>query len=161
MKNSQLAEMYMPLAESMARSRSRNLPANITSDEIRSAALFGLSDAAHRFDPDKGVPFACYARIRIAGEITESFRGAIYDSREPEDVVGGDDPCCVETEDFFDFLTAELGESDGKLLRMYYLDGKSLKEAGRARGVSESRASQILKNCHARLKKRLKKGVWA
>lgn len=151
----------MPLAESMARGRSRNLPANITLDEVRSAALFGLSDAAHRYEPDRGVPFASYARVRIAGEITDFFRATSYDSKEPDEVPVAEEAPRVETEDFFEFVISELGESDGKLLRMYYLDGKSLKEVGRERGVSESRASQILKDCHLRLKKRLKKGVWA
>lgn len=161
MKNAQLAEMYMPLAESMAKSRSRNLPANITLDEVKSAAFLGLSDAAHRYEPDRGVPFASYARIRIAGEITEFFRGSRYDSVEPKDTASREEQTLVETEDFFDFVSSQIGEPDGKLLRMYYLDGKSLKEVGQARGVSESRASQILKDCHFRLKKRLKQGVWA
>ena len=149
----------MPLAESMARSRSRNLPANITLDDVRSAAFLGLSDAARRYEPDRGVPFSSYARIRIAGEITEFFRGSRYESAEPQDTAACEERALVETEDFFDFVSLQLGESDGKLLRMYYLDGKSMREVGMARGVSESRASQILKDCYCRLRKRLKKGA--
>lgn len=160
MKNLELAVRYMPLAESMARSRSRRLPANITFDEVRSAALYGLSDAANRYDLGRGVPFPSYARIRIAGEISELFRGVRYEFEEQSEVACDHVDSSVETEDFFRFVCSELPEKDGELLRMYYLDGRSLKEAGDARGVSESRASQILKSCHQRLKKRLKKGVW-
>lgn len=149
----------MPLAESIARSRSRSLPANVTFDEVRSAAFYGLSDAASRYDPDRGVPFSSYAKIRISGEISEFFRGVSYGHQEPEDMACDDADRSVDTEDFFDFVCSELGEKDGKLVRMYYLDGRSLKEAGEARGVSESRASQILKDCHRRLKRSLKKGV--
>lgn len=160
MDNVQLAERYMPLAESMARSRSRNLPANVTLDEVRSAAFYGLSDAASRYEPDRGVPFVSYAKIRIAGEISEFFRGVSYDHTEPEDAACECVRSALDTEDFFDFVCSRLGDEDGKLLRMYYLDGRSLKEVGIIRGVSESRVSQILKDCHRRLKKSLKKGVW-
>lgn len=149
----------MPLAESMARSRSRSLPANVTLDEVRSAAFYGLSDAAFRYDPERGVPFSSYAKIRISGEISEFFRGVSYDHKEPEDMACGEPDRSVDTVDFFDFVCSELNEKDGKLVRMYYLDGRSLKEAGEARGVSESRASQILKDCHRKIKRRLKKGV--
>jgi len=155
--NEKLAELYMPLAESMACARSRHLPYNVTFEEVRSAAYYGLADAAHRFDPGRGIPFVSYAKIRISGEIGDLFRGVKYDSAEPDDVVGEslNDP--VETKDFFDFVKSHLGESEGKMLEMYYVDGRSLKEVGRLNGVSESRACQIFKRCHSRLKRRLER----
>lgn len=163
MNSTELAGLYVPLAESMARSRSRSLPANVTFDEVRSAAFYGLSDAASRYDPRKGVPFSSYAKIRIGGEITELFRGTSYscdaaDSSEPALPIA---PCSVETDDFFDFVRSEVGERYGKFLKMYYVDGRSLKEAGTILGFGESRASQILKECHKKLGKKLKKGVRA
>lgn len=151
----------MPMAEGMARSRSRSLPANATFDEVRSAAYYGLSDAAHRYDPSRGVPFPAYARIRIAGEICEFFRSLSYSNSEPEDIAFCESSCALETEDFFEFACSELGEREGKLLRMYYLEERSLKEVGEALGVTESRASQMLKDCRVRLGRRLKKGVLA
>lgn len=161
MNSAKLAELYMPLAESMARARSKSLPVNLTLDEVRSAAFYGLSDAASRYDPSKGVPFSCYAKIRISGEITELFRGTLYscDAADSTDPEFSQAQCSVETEDFFEFVRSEVGDRDGKFLKMYYVDGKSLKEAGMALGVGESRASQILKECHKKLGRKLKKGV--
>lgn len=156
--NMTLAERYMPLAESMARARSKYLPANITIDDVKSAAFYGLTDAASKYDSGKGVPFHAYAKSRISGEITDFFRRAHYDCSEPEDIVSASLPDMVQTDDFFDFVSSQIGEADGKMLRMYYVDGRSLKEVGEARGVGEARACQILKSCHLKLKKRLKKG---
>lgn len=147
----------MPLAESMACHRGRDLPRNVTLDEVKSAAYFALVDAASKYDPDRGVPFPLYARTRISGGITDLFRGVRYNSDEPSEVA--DRPLCsrLETEDFFDFVSEELGEEDGKSVRMHYLEGRSLKEVGAARGVSESRASQILGDCRDRLRRRMKR----
>lgn len=157
--NMQLAELYVPLADGIARSRSSNLPPNVTFDDVRSAAYYGLADAASRYDESRGVPFPSYARTRISGEITDFFRGVRYDSNECGDRAHHESHNQAETDDFFDFVDTLIGSEDGKLVRMYYVDGRSLKEAGEARGVGESRASQILKDCHRRLKKKLTNGV--
>jgi RNA polymerase sigma factor (sigma-70 family) len=156
--NMQLAERYVPLADGIARSRSSNLPPNVTFEDVRSAAYYGLADAASRYDESRGVPFPSYARTRISGEITDFFRGVRYDSREQEDRASSEIMSRVETEDFFDFVDSVLGREDGKLVRMYYVDGRSLREAGESRGVGEARASQILKECHRRLRKKLTNG---
>jgi RNA polymerase sigma factor (sigma-70 family) len=157
--NMQLAELYVPLADRIARSRSANLPPNVTFDEVRSAARYGLADAAARYDETRGVPFPSYARVRISGEITDFFRGVSYDPVQLDDCPSHEARSQVETDDFFDFVDSLVGSEDGKLVRMYYVDDRSLKEAGCARGVGESRASQILKDCHRRLKNKLMNGV--
>jgi RNA polymerase sigma factor (sigma-70 family) len=156
--NMQLAERYVPLAAGIARSRCRDLPPNVTFDDVMSAAYYGLADAASRYDERRGVPFHSYARARISGEITDFFRGVRYEHMEPDDAPEFERPNPVDTDDFFDFVDSILGEEDGKLVRMYYVDGRSLKEAGLCRGVGEARASQILKDCRHRLKKKLTNG---
>jgi RNA polymerase sigma factor (sigma-70 family) len=156
--NMQLAERYVPLADGIAKFRSRNLPPNITFEDVRSAAYYGLADAASRYDECRGVPFLSYAKLRISGEITDFFRGVRYDHFEPEDYPELDSPSSFDTEDFFDFVDSIVGKEDGKLVRMYYVDGRSLKEAGERRGVGEARASQILKDCRTRLKNKLTNG---
>lgn len=157
----ELAERYMPLAESMAWARGKSLPANVTIDEIRSAALYGLADAASKYDPERGVPFPSYARTRISGEISDFFRRVSYECAEPDDLAYEAPPGRVETDDFFDFVCEGLSAADGKMVRMYYVDGRSLKEVGKARGVGEARASQILKACHKSIKRKLKKGCFS
>ena len=155
----QLAELYAPLADGIARSRSRSLPPNVTFEDVRSAAYYGLAEAASRYDERRGVPFPAYARTRISGEITDFFRGLRYDTCREDDIPVPEAPSQLETDDFFDFVDSLIGSEDGKLVRMYYVDGRSLKEAGEHRGVGESRASQILKDCHRRLRKKLTNGV--
>lgn len=151
----ELAERYMPLANSMAHRRSHNLPRGLTLDDIKSAAYYALADAASRYDPCRGVPFPSYAKIRIAGEISECFRRMPRETCELLDVEGLRCPAPFETTEFFDFACSGLDEDDGKMVRMYYVDGRSLKEIGASRGVGESRASQILKKCHSNIRKNL------
>lgn len=151
----ELAERYMPLADGIACRRARSLPPNVTLEEIRSAAYYALVDAARRFDPGRGVSFPTYARIRISGEITDllsSSRPSVDDLNDVPDRCSNSDS---DTSDFFDFVSLELGEEDGKMLRMYYVDGRSLKEVGLSRGVGEARASQIMKDCRSRLRRAL------
>lgn len=151
--NMTLAERYIPLAESMACRRSRNLPSDVTFDDVKSAAYFALAEAAHRYDPERGVSFPTYARLRMSGEITDLFRKRSKNSSDPPDVEAPTSHDMVESRDFFDFVESEIGREDAEMVRGYYLYGRSLKEVGSDRGVGESRASQILKSCHERLRR--------
>jgi RNA polymerase sigma factor for flagellar operon FliA len=54
--------------------RGRNLPPNITFDDLIDAGTFGLVDAAQKFDPKLGVKFKTYAEDRIIGEMWDSLR---------------------------------------------------------------------------------------
>jgi RNA polymerase sigma factor for flagellar operon FliA len=153
--NMELAERYMPLAESMAHRRGYSLPRGLTLDDIKSAAYYALVEAASRYEPERGVSFPTYAKLRISGEITDCFR-RVSTRPNPEPEREFENPFGhVDTKDFFEFACSELCEEDGKMVRMYYVDGRSLKEVGALRGVSESRASQILKKCHSRIRKSL------
>ena len=51
----------------------------------------------------------------------------------------------METEDFFEFATKVLNAIGKKVIRLYYIEGKSMKEIGEILNVSESRVSQIMK----------------
>lgn len=150
--NMELAERYIPLAESMACRRSRSLPSDVTFDDVKSAAYFALAEAANRYDPGRGVSFPAYAKLRISGEITDLFRRRPGECTEPPDMEAPSGHDVVETRDFFDFVESELGYEDAEMVRGYYIDGRSLKEVGAARGFGESRACQILKSCHERLR---------
>ena len=153
--NTKLVEQYMPLAESMACRRGRSLPYWVTFDDIKSAAYCALVEAASRYESERGASFPTYARTRISGGITDCFRR--YKPKQPMrpelHLEGFSSP--IETEDFFEFACSDLCEEDGKMVRMYYVDGRSLKELGTDRGVSESRASQILKKCHSKIQRSL------
>ena len=65
-----LCEKYEPLALKIARRyRGRGIP----NDELRSAALLGLTVASRKFDPTHGA-FGPYAKFWIKGELTQFFK---------------------------------------------------------------------------------------
>lgn len=147
---------YMPLAEKIARDANLRTPPNVSEDDLKSVAYMGLVDAARRFDPEKG-SFGGYARTRITGEIKDHLKKVIEQDRiclSEERSERDHDP--VQTRDFFEFVSTKLSDTEGDVLRMYYIEEKTLKEIGAVRGVSESRASQILGGSVKRLRKVLK-----
>ena len=57
------------------------IPAYISMDELKSAAMQGLMDAAGRFDPGKGVLFKTFAETRIRGAVLDEIRKMDWFSR--------------------------------------------------------------------------------
>ena len=57
------------------------LPTHIDRDELRSAGLEGLVQAAHSFAEDRGVPFRHFAALRIRGAIMDDLRRNDWASR--------------------------------------------------------------------------------
>lgn len=57
------------------------VPAYMTRDDIVSAAMLGLVDAASRFDPGKGILFKTFAEVRIRGAILDEVRRLDWFSR--------------------------------------------------------------------------------
>ena len=50
------------------------LPSYIDGDDLVQAGLVGLVQASQSFDPNRGVPFAAFARARIEGSILDELR---------------------------------------------------------------------------------------
>ena len=143
----------------MAWQKSMSAPKRVTFDELKSAAYMGLVDAAIKFNPALG-SFSNYAKIRISGSIKDHLKDLSgYDSIRNirEDDVPFSEKDDLLTDDFFDFASGKLEDSDGKVLKMYYLEQRTLKEIGLSRGVGESRVSQIISKCHGKLRRLLEK----
>jgi RNA polymerase sigma factor FliA len=70
----ELVETHVHLVEHVVHQLSARFPRHVDRDELRGAGAAGLVDAAHRYDPDTGVPFARYASIRIRGAILDATR---------------------------------------------------------------------------------------
>lgn len=51
-----------------------SLPDGIDSENLESAGILGLVEAAHQFDPTRGVPFKTFAFPRIRGAIIDELR---------------------------------------------------------------------------------------
>lgn len=156
--NNQLILDYIPLANSLAFRKKQNVPNHISLDELKSAAYMGLVEAANRFNASSGA-FYTYAIIRINGAIKDHLRSLMnFDKNNTTP-----DKCFYETnqleiEDFFDFVCTKLDLIESRIIKMYYLQSKTMKEIGIIEEVSESRVSQIISKCHKKLKK-LRKGL--
>jgi RNA polymerase sigma-B factor len=66
-----LVERYSGLVRWLA---SRYAGRGVDADELRQVGFVGLMKAINRFDPDRGVEFASFARPTVQGEIQRHFR---------------------------------------------------------------------------------------
>ncbi|MDP8970132.1 MAG: sigma-70 family RNA polymerase sigma factor, partial [Actinomycetota bacterium] len=57
------------------------IPRHVDRDDLLSAATVGLVQAARSFDPDRGISFQSYARIRIRGAVVDELRSRDWASR--------------------------------------------------------------------------------
>ncbi len=72
---------HLPLASAAVAEVIARVPAHVSRDELHSAALLGLTQAAGTYRPGRGVAFAPYARQRIRGALLDELRGADWASR--------------------------------------------------------------------------------
>jgi RNA polymerase sigma factor FliA len=72
----------LPLVKSLAQRIQDRLPRHVEIGDLVSAGVYGLIEAANRFDPNQGTSFSTFAFNRI--------RGAIIDSLRCEDLVSQD-----------------------------------------------------------------------
>lgn len=76
-----LVERHLPLVEQVVLRVSGSFPRFVDRSELVSAGMLGLVEAAHRFDFDRGVPFAGYAMQRIRGAVLDVARAADWSPR--------------------------------------------------------------------------------
>ena len=69
-----LAESHLHLVDHVVHQVAAGFPRHVDRDDLRGAGAAGLVDAAHRYDPATGVPFARYASIRIRGAVLDATR---------------------------------------------------------------------------------------
>jgi RNA polymerase sigma factor for flagellar operon FliA len=70
----QLVESYLHLARRAARRMASRLPPTSRLEDLESAAIVGLLDAIHTYNPSTGVWFWYFARPRIEGAILDELR---------------------------------------------------------------------------------------
>lgn len=76
-----LARGAMPLVSHCVAGISSRLPRHVRHDELASAGLLGLTQAASTWDPGRGVTFEHYARRRIQGALLDELRSRDWASR--------------------------------------------------------------------------------
>ncbi len=72
---------YSPLVHAHAARLSRKLPAQISYDEICSAAFDGLIEAVEAYDPDRKAKFETFCQQRISGAVMDWLRSLDPQSR--------------------------------------------------------------------------------
>ena len=77
----ELITSHMALVGHIVRETMGRLPGHINRDDLTSAGLTALVQAAQAFDADRGVTFARYAATRIRGAILDELRGVDWASR--------------------------------------------------------------------------------
>ncbi len=202
---------YAQLVYRVVRQVGEKIPPTVDREDLFSAGMVGLLDALSKFNPDRGIAFEAYARIRVRGSILDELRNLDHLTRrmrsraksvsdsikkieketgEPvsqadvaadtgmsisevqESVAKHTPPAVVDpsTMDMMDLPTlwnqplnalekleknervrllskalANLPERNRLVVGMYYEAEMTLNEIGQVLGVTESRASQILR----------------
>src|SRR5690606_21506543 len=72
---------HIALVGHIVRETRGRLPGHVDSDDLTSAGLTALVQAAQAFDAERGVPFARYAATRIRGAILDELRSIDWASR--------------------------------------------------------------------------------
>jgi RNA polymerase sigma factor FliA len=65
---------YAPMVRGLAKGMHMKLPQSIEYADLVSYGFLGLLDAIDRFNPDKGIDFKAYAKLRINGAIIDGIR---------------------------------------------------------------------------------------
>lgn len=80
-REQQLIESHLVLVERLTARIAGRLPAHVERAELVRAGTLGLVEAARRWDPARGVPFARYASTRIHGAVLDCLRSADWAPR--------------------------------------------------------------------------------
>ena len=78
----ELVEKYIPLVKKVATRIFYRVPNKIEYQELVSAGILGLVDAATKFDVSKNKEFRAYAEWRIKGAILDDLRSRDFISRQ-------------------------------------------------------------------------------
>jgi RNA polymerase sigma factor FliA len=76
-----LVRAALPLVGHVVAETLTRLPAHVTRDDLISAGMLGLAQAARTYDPAHGVPFDRHAANRIRGAILDELRAIDWASR--------------------------------------------------------------------------------
>jgi len=125
----ELVRQHLPLVHHVVVDMVARVPRHIPRDELTSAALFGLVQAARAYDPGRGVSFDRYARRRMQGALLDDLRSRDWASRA---VRARDRKIRTVTDE----LTAALGRPPTPV------------ETGAAAGLSANQVSRLHEDVH-------------
>lgn len=73
-RRDQLILEHLPLVRHLVGKMVAELPPGVDVENLESAGVLGLVEAAHRFDAERGVQFKTYAYTRIRGAVLDELR---------------------------------------------------------------------------------------
>lgn len=134
-----LVRRGLPLVHYLVSDVAARVPRSVHREDLVSAAMLGLAQAARSWDCERGVTFECYARTRINGSILDELRGRDWasrsvraDSRRHRAVVEelttelGRSPSAVEVADRMGVEVSVLERLEGDVARASVLSFESV-----------------------------------
>ena len=76
-----MIERNLPLVQHVLYQVAAHYPRHADREELAQAATLGLVEAAHRYDPSRGVPFERWAAVRVRGAIVDAARALDFAPR--------------------------------------------------------------------------------
>jgi RNA polymerase sigma factor FliA len=76
-----LVREHLPLVGYAVAEMAARVPRHVSPDDLVSAGMLGLAQAARSFDPARGVTFSCFASGRIKGALLDELRDRDWASR--------------------------------------------------------------------------------
>ena len=147
---------HMPLANKLAWKYKKMVPYYVNFDDLQSAAYFGLVDAASRYNLEKGC-FSSFVFLRIIGEIKDyikkNTKNYLFEKDYCENSIYYTENNQLETKDFVNFIVKSLNSIAKEIIKLYYIDGKTMKEIAIKFNISEGRISQLIKEYLGQMKK--------
>lgn len=83
--NQNIVQQYSDLVYRIVRKVSERLPPTVDREDLFGAGIVGLLEAQEKFDPDRGIVFEAYARLRIKGAILDELRKLDHLTRRMRD----------------------------------------------------------------------------
>jgi RNA polymerase sigma factor (sigma-70 family) len=120
----------------------------ISLEDLESAAMYGLVQAASRYDPSKNDEFTAYATPRIYGAMSDFVNETLHGPKGKKlnrvpmtDSAYATKETSTET---FDCIIQPLSSQTRRILRSHFVEEKKFVEISKDIGVNESRISQIV-----------------
>ncbi|MGH9104405.1 MAG: sigma-70 family RNA polymerase sigma factor [Acidimicrobiales bacterium] len=77
----ELVRSHLPLVNYMVSEMASRIPRHVCRDDLMSAAMAGLAQAARSYDPERGISFQRFASSRVRGALLDELRSRDWASR--------------------------------------------------------------------------------
>jgi RNA polymerase sigma factor for flagellar operon FliA len=159
---------HQALVRRVARHCAKSLPYWLEEDDLVSAGQLGLIEAADKYDPARGIPFAGFAYLLIRGRIIDANRRRNYDWELHDRLEGSDtggqaelgrEPSEIDERihrqqlrAILDSAIAGLDERERLACATYLDEEGTLRQLGAKLGMTESGACLVRNKARARLR---------